>query len=121
MGNQCCGDRPEAANGGKVTIRIPADARVRPEWTRVLNSTPGLHAKILKDLTATQGDNTDPNKLQLKKLEVQVINVNNVKAYSVEITFDVVNGSNTTSHRGTLMVTSSGEVHSYIDDPNFDE
>lgn len=50
------------------------------------------------------------------------MNVNNVKAYSVEITFEVSNDKATpTNHRGTLMVTSTGEVHSYIDDPNFDE
>lgn len=111
--------------GAKIVVRIPADARVRSQWTSVLNSTPGLHTKIMRDLYS--GDSAaaaseDVSKYAVKKLEVQVVNVNNVKAYSVEITFEVANDkAATTSHRGTLMVTSTGEVHSYIDDPNFDE
>lgn len=111
--------------GAKIVVRIPADARVRSQWTSVLNSTPGLHSKILRDLYSGESAalaSEDVSKYQVKKLEVQVVNVNNVKAYSVEITFDVSNDKAVpTSHRGTLMVTSTGEVHSYIDDPNFDE
>jgi hypothetical protein len=110
--------------GAKIVVRIPADARVRSQWTSVLNSTPGLHTKILRDLYSGESGTAaeDISKYQIRKLEVQVVNVNNVKAYSVEITFEVTNDKSTpTSHRGTLMVTSTGEVHSYIDDPNFDE
>ena len=116
---------PVRGAGAKIVVRIPADARVRSQWTSVLNSTPGLHSKILRDLYSGESAalaSEDVSKYQVKKLEVQVVNVNNVKAYSVEITFDVSNDKAVpTSHRGTLMVTSTGEVHSYIDDPNFDE
>ena len=121
----CCVLCIYRALGAKIVVRIPADARVRSQWASVLNSTPGLHTKILRDLYS--GDSAaaaseDVSKYAVKKLEVQVVNVNNVKAYSVEITFEVANDkAATTNHRGTLMVTSTGEVHSYIDDPNFDE
>lgn len=82
--------------------------------------------KILRDLYSSENVSAsaieDVSKYSVKKLEVQVVNVNNVKAYSVEITFEVNNEKSTpTNHRGTLMVTSTGEVHSYIDDPNFEE
>jgi len=121
MGNQCCGERetPSDAPGAKIVVRIPSDARKRDQWTNVLNNTPGLHTKILRDLYNEE----DVSKFALKKLEVQVVNVNNVKAFSVEVTFEVGSdkGPATTSHHGTLMVTSTGEVYSYIDDPNFDE
>lgn len=104
-------------------VRIPADARVRSQWSAVLNSTPGLHSKILRDLYSGESASVeDVSKYSVKDLEVQVVNVNNVKAYSVEVTFSVASDKpSPTNHRGTLMVTSTGEVHSYIDDPNFDE